>query len=139
MKIEEVERAIKKQFEMKDSFKRKLNYWLVQGGTALSPHGLHAKSVLEHVFWKMIFFSIVENFRKFFVFLVNFIFLKILINFLILICMRKMSCSCQCDLSDNSSPPPGCQRDTTISPTYKLYVSQYQSGRSEGFKLDRSK
>ena len=29
MKIEEVERAIKKQFEMKDSFKRKLNYWLV--------------------------------------------------------------------------------------------------------------
>ena len=39
MKIEEVERAIKKQFEMKDSFKRKLNYWLVQGGYALSAYG----------------------------------------------------------------------------------------------------
>ena len=39
MKIEEVERAIKKQFEMKDSFKRKLNYWLVQGGDALSAYG----------------------------------------------------------------------------------------------------
>ena len=46
MKIEEVERAIKKQFEMKDSFKRKLNYWFVQGGYTLSAYG---KSVLEQV------------------------------------------------------------------------------------------
>ena len=46
MKIEEVERAIKKQFEMKDSFKRKLNYWLVQGGYALSAYGKSCRKMV---------------------------------------------------------------------------------------------
>ena len=62
MKIEEVERAIKKQFEMKDSFKRKLNYWLVQGGYALSAYG---KRVLEQVFVKLEMF-VLEMFLELF-------------------------------------------------------------------------
>ena len=63
MKIEEVERAIKKQFEMKDSFKRKLNYWLVQGGYALSAYGKH---VLEQVFVKLVLEMFLELFQNMF-------------------------------------------------------------------------
>ena len=61
MKIEEVERAIKKQFEMKDSFKRKLNYWLVQGGYTLSAYG---KSVLEQVFFEVFLEMLLEMFLE---------------------------------------------------------------------------